>query len=68
LKFAFVELPKFKKTEEELETHFDKWLYLLKNLPELKARPVSVQDKHIEKAYWNITMSLALWVVPEMKI
>ena len=51
LKFAFVELPKFRKTEEELETHFDKWLYLLKNLPELKARPVSVQDKVFEELF-----------------
>jgi len=28
LKFAFVELPKFNKTEEELVTNFDIWLYI----------------------------------------
>jgi len=28
LKFVYIELPKFTKTEEELETHFDKWLYI----------------------------------------
>ena len=49
LKFAFVELPKFNKREEELETHFDKWLYLLKHLPELKDRPVLVQGEIFEK-------------------
>ena len=49
LKFAFVELPKFNKREEELETHFDKWLYLLKHLPELKDRPVLVQGEIFKK-------------------
>jgi len=51
LKFAFVELPKFRKTEEELETHFDKWLYLLKNLPNLKDRPASVDGKIFEQLF-----------------
>ena len=49
LKFAFVELPKFNKREEELETHFDKWLYLLKHLSELKDRPALVQGEIFEK-------------------
>ena len=51
LKFAFVELPKFKKTEEELETHFEKWIYLLRNLPKLKNRPVLVQGENFEKLF-----------------
>ena len=51
LKFAFVELPKFKKNEEELETRFDKWLFLLKNLYKLKNRPSSVHDKIFEKLF-----------------
>ena len=51
LKFAFVELPKFKKTEEELETNFDKWLYLLKNLSKLKDRPASVQGMIFEELF-----------------
>ena len=28
LKFIYLELPKFKKKEEELKTRFDKWLYV----------------------------------------
>ncbi len=32
LAFLFIEMPNFKKKEEELLTHFDKWLYFLKNL------------------------------------
>ncbi|MCL2598180.1 MAG: Rpn family recombination-promoting nuclease/putative transposase [Paludibacter sp.] len=49
--FAFVELPKFKKTEEELTTNFDKWLYSIKNLSKLKDRPASVQGKIFEKLF-----------------
>ncbi|MBI3258370.1 MAG: PD-(D/E)XK nuclease family transposase, partial [Ignavibacteriae bacterium] len=30
---------------EQLETHFDKWLYLLKNLPNLERRPIKLQEK-----------------------
>jgi len=51
LKFAFVELPKFKKTDEEMETNFDKWLYVLKNLPKLQDRPASVQGKIFEELF-----------------
>jgi len=51
LKFAFIELPKFNKAEEEIETKFDKWLYVLKNLPRLKERPATVQGKIFEKLF-----------------
>jgi hypothetical protein len=39
LKFIYVELPKFNKTVEQLETRFDKWLFLLKHLPDLDNPP-----------------------------
>lgn len=45
LKFVYIELPKFTKTEAELETHFDKWLYVLRHLPELEDRPEKLQEK-----------------------
>jgi len=38
-------MPKFSKTEEELETHFDKWLYVLKNLHLLTDRPKKLQER-----------------------
>lgn len=44
LKFIYIELPKFRKTLEELETHGDKWLFLLKNLAELTDRPTPLQE------------------------
>jgi len=45
LKFVYIELPKFTKTEAELETHFDKWLYVLRHLPDLEDRPEKLQEK-----------------------
>jgi predicted transposase/invertase (TIGR01784 family) len=44
LKFIYIELPKFTKSLDELETHFDKWLFLLKHLAELTDRPQPLQE------------------------
>ncbi len=44
LKFIYIELPKFTKTVDQLETHADKWLFLLKNLAKLDDRPDSIQE------------------------
>ena len=44
LKFIYIELPKFTKSINELESHRDKWLYLLKHLAELTDRPDLLQD------------------------
>jgi predicted transposase/invertase (TIGR01784 family) len=45
LKFIYVELPKFNKTVEELETRFDKWLFLLKHLPDLENPPPGMEGE-----------------------
>lgn len=39
LTYIYLEMPKFTKREEELETRFDKWLYLLKNLHNFPDQP-----------------------------
>ena len=44
LKFIYLELPKFTKTIEQLESHFDKWLFILKNLAQLNNVPQSLQE------------------------
>mgnify|MGYP001038923389 CR=1 FL=1 len=44
LKFIYVELPKFTKTLEQLVSHQDKWLYLLRHLPDLDEQPRPFQD------------------------
>ena len=44
LKFIYLELPKFNKTINQLNDHFDKWLFLLKHLPELEEPPLPLQE------------------------
>lgn len=44
LTLIYLEIPKFRKTEDELVTTLDKWLYLLKHLPNLTARPAQLQE------------------------
>ncbi len=38
-------MPKFTKSLDQLETHFDKWLFLLKHLAELTDRPQPLQER-----------------------
>ena len=45
LEFVFVEVSKFDKSEDELETDLDKWLYLLKNMSTLLERPAALRDR-----------------------
>ena len=44
IKLFFVELPKFKKTLEQLGTLTEKWLYFLSNAPSLKAIPGNMEN------------------------
>lgn len=45
LTFIYLEIPKFNKSEDELVTMFDKWLFVLRNLSRLMARPAALQDR-----------------------
>ena len=45
LTFIYLEMPKFNKNIEELETRFDKWLYVLKNLHKLERIPEKLKEK-----------------------
>lgn len=45
LTFIYLEMPKFTKTEEELETLFDKWMYAIRHLGTLMERPKALQEK-----------------------
>ena len=51
LKFIYIELPKFQKEASELETHFEKWLYVFRYLSELQDRPPALQDKIFERLF-----------------
>ncbi len=51
LTFIYLEMPKFNKTEDELETMFDKWLFVLKNLSRLFERPKALQERIFTKLF-----------------
>ena len=51
LTFIYLQLPNFSKTEEELADHFDKWLYIFKNLHKLHDRPQRLQERVFEKLF-----------------
>ena len=45
LTFLYLEMPKFTKKEDELETMFDKWLFVLHNLSRLMKHPAALQER-----------------------
>lgn len=51
LKFIYIELPKFKKKQEELKTHFDKWLFVFTHLSRLQDRPKQLQERIFTKLF-----------------
>jgi predicted transposase/invertase (TIGR01784 family) len=51
IEFNFIELPKFNKTESQLETIIDQWVYFLKNAENLEVIPESVKDEGLKNAY-----------------
>lgn len=44
-------MPKFNKTEDELKTMFDKWLFVLRNLSSLLERPRSLQNRVFDRLF-----------------
>ena len=51
LTFIYLEMPKFRKREEELETLFDKWMFVLKNLATLLDRPAALQERVFKRLF-----------------
>ena len=51
LVYLYLEMPKFHKTESELVTMYDKWLFVLKNLSKLLERPKELQERVFEKLF-----------------
>lgn len=51
LNYIFIEMPRFNKQEEELENHFDKWLYFLKNLEDFQHIPEILKDEVFLKGF-----------------
>lgn len=51
LTLIYVIIPRFKKTEEQLETLFDKWMFVLKNMSELMSRPERLQERVFKRLF-----------------
>ncbi|MCI4626118.1 MAG: PD-(D/E)XK nuclease family transposase [Candidatus Magnetoovum sp. WYHC-5] len=51
LEFDFIELPKFQKTEQQLQTIEDKWIFFIKNAENLTLMPKSADFIELKEAY-----------------
>ncbi|TAE43316.1 MAG: Rpn family recombination-promoting nuclease/putative transposase [Sphingobacteriales bacterium] len=51
LKFVYLEMPHFVKTEQELATRLDKWLYFIKHLEDFQNIPEIFEDSIFIKAF-----------------
>ena len=57
LQMVFLQMPLFTKTESELASHKDKWLYFLKNLESFEEIPAILREPIFEQAF-----EIAEWV------
>jgi predicted transposase/invertase (TIGR01784 family) len=51
LTFIYLEMPKFTKEIDELETRFEKWMYVFKNLKQLDNLPDKLRETVFEKIF-----------------
>jgi len=51
LTFIYLEMPKFTKTVKELNTRFDKWMYIIRNLNKLDRIPDELRESIFEKLF-----------------
>lgn len=49
MRYIFIELPLFTKEEEECETDFERWIYVLKNMETLQRLPFKARKAVFEK-------------------
>lgn len=73
LEYKFIELPKFEKTEDQLETDLDRWLFLLKNLSRMDKIPVFLRKSIFQKVFKiaeiaNLTKEERMWYQSKAQI
>lgn len=51
LTFVYLEMPKFNRSEDELEMMFDKWLFVLRNLSSLLECPRALQNRVFDRLF-----------------
>ena len=67
LEFNFIELRKFNKLEEELESIVEKWIYFIKNAENLTVIPKSAEDiPELKEAYTQAAMNA--WSQEELEV
>ncbi|MES0335344.1 MAG: Rpn family recombination-promoting nuclease/putative transposase, partial [Candidatus Magnetobacterium sp. LHC-1] len=64
--FNFIELPKFTKTEDELQSVVDKWIHFIKNAGSMQMIPKSADFAEIQEAY-NIATRM-FWSKEEFEL
>ena len=57
LEFHFIELPKFTKTEAQLDNILDKWVYFLKNVEALEKVPAALKETEFTDAFGVLARS-----------
>lgn len=57
LEFHFIELPKFNKTEAQLDNILDKWVYFLKNAEVLQKVPIALKETEFAEAFGVLARS-----------
>ena len=57
LSYVYLEMPNFNKTETQLETRLDKWLYFIKYLEDFQNIPTIFADEVFEKAFEKAELS-----------
>ena len=66
MEFNFIELPKFTKSEEELVTILDKWVYFLKHAEDLEMTPQHAKQTPVLKTAYEIADRFN-WSRPELE-
>jgi predicted transposase/invertase (TIGR01784 family) len=51
LTYVYLEMPNFTKTEKQLKTRLDQWLYFIKNLEDFQTIPTIFKDKVFKQAF-----------------
>lgn len=57
LTYIYLEMPKYNKQIDELETRFDKWLYIIRNLNRLERVPDKLREHIFEKLFETAEIS-----------
>jgi len=52
-----LEIQKFEKTEDQLNSHFEKWLYALKHMPNLHQRPAKLEEHIFTRLFETVNIA-----------